>query len=769
MSLALPDGWFDTGHTETFHFSAKGQLQLFPDEFCIFNDWKLRGRAVREEVPDQERYTCTVIDPDGVTTEVENFTGPAPVFLAVDAAQSSEHAFTSAYGPIRLGCKYENIPGTESFTPQFSKYYRLRFSWFADNATQRVETLAGVGFSKIWLDPFGAGWAASQAAAFTPQDLGPVGPSWIYGGQNVDGSMQGEFRLRELTVQGVVVDTAALHDGRLLGVGGGSIDSVYGQVSGSTVYSNAPLFITEDVDVPKFPTTEASGVAVLNGDGDTKTTPYTLAHTRHYNSWEDTTAEGSTFRSLTLVSDDTVRYPADDRTVLWALSPPRSNPLTGGSTYTPVTVRVAPLLDVLRPDGSSPTHFAVKAGSEGHVTVAGDHPVVIQVTAAGATIRRQFGATGTDLPSWRPLLGVGTLGHADPLFNPDASLILKHTLGEDVWYWGVYSYAITTWTADTAGTATVTVKGVKVGISDPHTTGSDRADGFSVTETPYALTYTINLSPGTFDYNLDLICGSAEAHTAKAPLYHHRIDAMEISFSAAGNYQLQEFRLASADAPLPARREANSFTEPGQVHIKAGFGAPVARGDYSALMLVQNGAFPLGNDGDQDGKGNEIGETGGYLRYCTILTGAMSGFILDAQLDIPAFWGGLGEIEGVTVTYTDALYLAACQDDYGNTIGPQFADWTTQGIFTGMAGDEIPITVAPRSKEVHVPNGVALACYTRWPTWTAVEALVVDQNGGRAPAGIPTQVAGVVVNTDAHGYVRWDAVPSGSTVSDISL
>lgn len=764
MAEALPDGYVDTGITVTLSMSGDCAVMMARDpgntRKVSLGDWELEGLVeVALDISCVEGPIGTRVSghyrayarwgyrnlqfPVPSDTVAEEISINCATIGTIPGVMSEFQSLTQSVGPYRLGVRLTTISGYESEAPHFAVYDSLEYAWFVDENTTKTSTFAGETAPTLYA--LGTGWALTQNVGMDPVEISPegLGISATVNANNLTSStIQAQFE--NLNVNGSADTTGLASGGVLFGLGGGSAEAYGTGGGGATLH--APYQLSYDIDLPLFGSETSSEASFSGAIVGAQVAPYTAILTYSANSWQD--GIPSSYEALTLTESDADLFPANDLAIpLWA-APAREDPGSIDQYYQPVTVALATSLDVHRPDAATPSSFVASgalAVTENATTT------VFSVSGSGAYARREFGATGTDLPEWRPWLGVGASGHGDAAFNPDLSHTTKHSSGADIFDWTSYRYLRVNISAPSAGTLTLTVEGVYLDISDPHTTGSDRPDNFSVTETPYTAVYTFDVASGANEIDLDLCFP-----VAGGPFYHGRVEAIKLSGFAVGSYTLSGINLVSL-----ATRSVSTLG--GVASVKAGVGAPVQRGDYSALHASHNGANPTLNLGDTSNKPEEIGAHGGALRFVNILTGAESGIIQDSQLSLQTFWEQLNSLEGWTVTWSQAAHDAANEDSFGNALSAGIAEWSRPGLLSLTAGGSLSPKCHPVVRRINVVPGYAFAIYTRHPVYGAVEA-IATQGSGPAPAASSVTYGGVTATTDSHGFVSFPGVPTGTAL-----
>lgn len=765
MSLALP-GYVDTGITGSVTTTATVRLLMHTIQQSLkIGSWTLIGTASIDN-----SVLCPNFPPDQFTSHSAYASIPEfCVSTLVDFIDYQCHDgtgemtqdldFAETTGPWRLGVRIELIGTTEY--PQFAQHYKITYKWFGDENTKRETSLGSASAVTGWWNPTGmgpgwnAGWQTTPNPGMTPVERG-LYDTVVFGCilEAVAGRPFGYSgaTFRSMTINGVSVDTSGLDDGILLGVGSGSAN---GSGTGGGTQGFQPSWaLAYDVDVLKATNGVTTAAEVVTENNGTIVCPYTGTLYLRQVSWDAAVFTGN--EKLTIdtdwAADQTVPWDVDDLQVLIWANPALEAPTSGGQSYLPVAVDLLAELSVIVPDGSPVLGIGID--SSWSLTL---------------------GAVGTDAPAWRKWLGVGTLGHAEPSFNPDLESRTKHAAGEYVWDWSSYAYL---WIrlaqpSDVASTtATLRVRGVYAVVTDNHETGSSRPNAFAVSQIPFVATYefTADMAGVTVNHLVDLhfpttasVNGVDVNLSTDAPFYLGRVDDVLLTLETnAILWTMERFSLSSEASPA-------AHGGPGVAHLKLDFGAPVQREDYDALHAAHNGAACMSNLGDRTACTELFSQDGRAVRAFSYLTGAGTGTILDAQLSLEEFVGWLDQIEGWSAVYDSAAYEAANQDGFGNSLGPELAQWLRPEIggkqFVPGAGCDPQAN--PMVRELWPAAGATFAIYTRQVLGHgALEALLSAEGVRAGPSiSVVTSPATAPETTDPHGYVNFEAVPANGLVA----
>lgn len=761
---ALPSPYVETASGHTIALAGSAAIFLWPaagtgpspelvrgfQNEVYIGPWTLRnltwntpcdlGGGITGETGE---YVCE-IDGPGITTPnyVEQTAYPCTA-IGSSGEWSDTYAYAETQGPYRLGMNREAISGHGSDAPLFNQYLTLVYAWFGDRNTKRETSFGGYS-ATLWLQSDGS-WSPTQDATdFTPLAQGNQVGFLTFGAQvNLGAPLdQGEFF--GLAVAGHALDTSDLDDGVLLGSGSGNVvaNNVGGD-PGSTASAFAPFLLEYDLDIPKATGGATTGARVVTVNQGTVTCPYTGSLVDQYLSWRSPPAGGREALSVEAAwaAGRPVPWDTDDLTPLLWGNPPGEDvyPAAG---WDAVTIALAETL-----------------------TIAG--PEFLIVASVPYVRTQQLGSPGTDLPEWRPWLGVGTLGKADAAFNPD--LEGKTKSSGVPWDWSSYGYLWVQANGPDVVTLTLTVTGVYVTVSDSHVTGSQRNTDFAVTETAFEATYRVVIDDPTEtnkDYFIDLhfpasasIAGVAVDLRTSGPFYLGRVDQIEITGWSVGTWQLKTLKLASQISP-------SSVDFPGQASVKVDFGAPVQRGDYDAWHAAHNGAACCANLSDRTNATEHFSVDGRGVRAYTILTGAISGIIQDATLSLSAFAQAINQLEGWTVAYDGTAAAAALSDGtnsltaYAPDLEPQLPGKALTAGTTGVLAARLMVG------EIQPVNGIPFAIYTRAILGHGAMEALAQQGRRRAGAGrTVTLTNGQSGTTDAHGYVEIGSVPANGTVT----
>lgn len=762
MSLALP-GYTDTGQTFTVQHTGSITLVQITEEISVsssmpgdsfyegacqagyMDGWRLSGVLEGDSFPHYRKrvwvdgYTQTPIQ-----VEFQEVTDPA------DRDKFSDtYDMSFQLGPLRLGVAYAEQSGGPRF-PAYAKDYEATYAHFGDNDTQLITSLGPLSIS-WWLQSDGS-FADTQDSPFTP--IPYTIPAFPFSAQT-RGKTSVEVALSDMTIGGDLIDTSDLLEGNLHGLGSGDVDA-WGSL-GATPFANYPWSLNYDLDIPTM-SGASTGIEVDTVNIATVTMPHVATHSFRNVSWA---ASGLTAANEVLGINATdaaaqvVPWDIDDLFVELDLAPALSDPGSAGS-YTPCTLELADVLNVLRPDGvtSPPSSFVASSGDI--VVTEGGSSDTFVVTAPGSYVRREFGSSGTDLPEWRTWLGVGASGKADAGFSPDLSAKTKHTSGADVFDWSSFAYLRVVLSATATATPTLTVEGVQLDVTDTHVTGSDRETDFSVAETPYSVDYPLTLAIGANTLLIQLHFPDGETH----PFYHGRIEALKLSGLPIGTFVLSDLSLVSCTDPATVGAD--------EVFAKCAFrGQGVS--DYDAWMASHNGAACTAATTDRDRTTEWFGNDGRGLRFVNPLTGSGTGTTLDSQLGLGDFWGFVDGLEGWSAVYSSAAYEAANQDSFGTALAPELAQWLDpQTPKTQTAGTAADWSARPRAGKINFVVGTPFMIRARSINGTGnLESLVVDDDGNRAPGGTSidlirddTDAVVFTAATDAHGYVLFVGAPA---------
>lgn len=653
---------------------------------------------------------------------------------------SPTFAWTDSITGLRLGMTIELIDPLDP-NPHFASDYIVRFHWFGDENTTRVTTFAGLTGPTQYMQPGGT-FAGTKVPGMTPVDLGATIGNIAFGAtvanQGVNPELQ--VKIRGLGATATTIDTTGLNNsGVLIGLGGGDVDGYFAGTNTAKAESvMANYVLTESAEVTKFGGVDA-GASVVNADGDVHTTPYSELLT-----WTDTSWDGGDNRSGTRsmaiqaawAAAQNPALPSDDRSLLANLNPPR-----GGGDYLPVTVTVAPEIDVQRPDGGRPSDWVSDDTNKLTVT-EGSAATTFDAAQSGAYAERTFAH------DWKHR--VGLFGTGDPLFAITAYERTRHRAGEDIWGWSTYAFLRVRVTVPKDTALILTVKGTTLEVSDPHETSLPaRIAGYSATGTEWTKTYALFAREGTRDYDLDLLF----PNEGPRPFYPDRIDSLKLAGFQVGSYTLHEVKLIAK----------------GPAYLKWAFGKQVQRDDYSAWGLAVDGSFVYGNLPDQAVKPDEIGATGGNPRYIDPLTGSGSGLNFDTQYTLSELCDKLAGQEGVTVSYSDTVHNARMVDAQGKELSPELAQFMKPMVpYAGLTpGEGYQPDCCVAAGQVEIPNAVHFTLPWRLPIYGGIEALVTTLEGERVGDGIKINAVradtGAVVAsgfTDRFGYVCVSPIPA---------
>ncbi len=312
--------------------------------------------------------------------------------------------------------------------------------------------------------------------------------------------------------------------------------------------------------------------------------------------------------------------------------------------------------------------------------------------------------SGTGNSDWA-VSGAGTVSRilAGTYAAADDYTTTKHTAGDDVFGWGLYSYLDVEITSDVAATLTLTVDY----WGGPFWGGT------------VAKTYTLDVTSGTHTYRVDLVFPNEGG-----PDYQERAVTVGFSGFANGNYTMEGMTLVAVeDCYL-------------KVQAIGELGAP----DQTGLVIAQDGSFPAywwGPNNVYSGtirrKDDECGYDGSGAGTNTREGGCVR--MDDTVTAVATEWN---RMEGMTVTYDGTGFDAALTDG-ANTLTPtRYARWLhtlfgerTEPGDTGTLYASIPFEVV---NLVPADAGTFTLPFILH-IGMMLEALCVDAGGDRAPAG----------------------------------
>lgn len=771
MSVALPDGWTDTGRVHTFTASEDVQLlnygragngppstrimevdvegwiyyatQTFTGLGCIFDPTSnsIIHRTVELRILAPDGHTETVQVTNWSCAE-DNFpTGPFAI------KDSPTKRFSRTAGPYRLGVRLVRI--TAPASPEFWDNWRIEYHWFADEDTVISETWGSYTFT--YYDILGPFVAGPPTPGSTPIDRGNEGGRIGTGYQAFSADLHSPAvedmcQISNVLLDGVGIDLsehneAGWEPGTLIGKQGGI---------GSASVSYAPPFkFRMDLDISKFGDGTFAArlldnwatVIDLDGGGhprqpqlDYIQCPFDHTYVVQDVSWDTSKKRPPGFLQFDLQQAWADAQDPPIPVVDWEVpiygSPARLDP-GAIAPYRPISVTTG-AVSIQRPNGMRPSDW-VSSDTDKLTVAESSTSTVFHVIEEGASASR------TLLTKWRDWCTPG-----DPHYLLDAYEITRHDYfgsGSDVFGWQHFGWLLMLIDAPADGTLTLQVEGVDLDVTDSHD-GSDPI----LTEIPFGVvSYSVPLVTGINSVYVDLLYPSAGPI---GPFYYGRVDKLTLSGFQVGDYTLNNLIL------IPR--------EPG--YVKCDFGAPVQRGDYDAIVWAQDGAFTLGNWPDQANK-SEFGTYGGGVRHIFIFTDS-EGHVADFQLSLLGFWTKMNRLEGFVESYDASVYEAANQDPYGNSLGPELAEWTWSIVPYNRVTPGTPYHPAcsPRVRQIGLANGQLFHILVRWVLQAGIEQLVT-LNGARAPAGTIAEAIRVVnghvytAECDVSGYAIIYPVP----------
>jgi hypothetical protein len=367
-----------------------------------------------------------------------------------------------------------------------------------------------------------------------------------------------------------------------------------------------------------------------------------------------------------------------------------------GITSSFVTVpvrRLKPLTPQSAPEDFAPITYVVDASV----------PVLLSTNNWSGTGSIVLSGTGNS--DWA-VSGAGTTSRtlAGTYDVSDDYTTTKHTAGNDVWGWGLYSYLDVELTSDTVATLTMTVN----------------YRGVPSSATTYPRTYTLNVTSGTHTYRVDL-----PFPNEGGPDYWERAVSIDFSGFANGNYTMAGMTLVAVE---------DTYLK---VQAIGELGAP----DQTGLVIACDGSFPAywwGPNNIYSGtirrKDDETGYDGTGAS-----TNTQNGGCVRMDDTITAVATEWARMEGMTLTYDGTGIDAALTDGDGNTLTPtRYARWlhtlfgerTTPGA-TGTLYASIPFEVV---NLVPAAAGTFVLPFILH-IGMMLEALCVDASSARASSG----------------------------------
>ena len=629
---------------------------------------------------------------------------------ACDPAYSTLYHAEKRLGPLRLGATYEYSTAQDR--------WRLRYALFADERTHAKLTLAGhvVDDETPYSSPTEVGLGTTLT--FTLPRQGNDDSRYPPTPTNV-------VKVASLMANGVSVPLAGIA-GQWIVTGSEVAEAPLVVLGGDQANAfGAPITFRHDVDVRDAgggQTGATVALTALNVAGvgthtETVLSPSTGEHALSTSSWAGIDTDGRILASITSYPKSAPTDPdlsAEDMRLRFSRILPKT-PGDAPAQWQPMTVQILAPNPVLRSTNDW-------TGS-GPITISGGD---FSVSGAGAT------ATRTLNSKWR-----NWNDSADPAYHADDD----HTTtkadyygdgNQDTWGWSLYSFLDVemTCSVDAALTLTLTVAVISPGGG----------------VTTFTRSYDAAFAPGTSTQRIDLLFPQ-EADSA--PCYIERVDAIQLSGFAAGDYTVGALALV---ADQPAR-------------VKV-----AARGGWSGLLVSQDGSFPASQWGtdpaidplavpvvhrkaDEDGlMRTDSGDD--FYGGCVRMDGTLAATCVE--------WN---RMEGVTCSYDGAAMEADLVDGDGNQIG--FLDGAAVPAVPQATWlhDQLPALAVPANTLTRFPASPPVDTLALCPmppgTFTAVvrgtlgmalEAVVATDAGKRAPAGRPVQakrqVGGSPADTD---------------------
>lgn len=779
MAVALPGGFVDCGSTIDLTCSFTVRTRMVNMSMSInalipgIDAWILRATEFADEPfgdpPQHLRVEHEFIKRDVDATEWEEVSTtegpypepPDPAFVPQFAPTLT---FQSSAGPFRVG-KLVSVLNPLAPKPWLASNYKEEIGVFIDENTTFLIDFGGHTQSGYVLRPEGGTPDPGTTPVLWGDPFIRLHLAYIDGPDNTTVLTE----IRGLTVQGELVDTGALADGTWTGLGGGDIDGRKPVSTGGEIYVWLPYLLDYDLDVLQYGGSSTGCVVTTQNIGDVAV-PHSSAHVYHRVSWASSGLTSATETLAIKGSSATGDFDPDVTTGerplrLW-ISPGRTAPGSDGS-YTPTTITIDGEQSVLRPDGVAAADLTSSfVASSGDIVVTEtDAETQAVVGAIGSHITRTLGAVGTDLPEWRRWLGVGVSGHADALFNMDLEGKTKHTAQADIFDWVGYGYARLGITAPATGDLTLTVSGVYPVTSDNHETGSSREAAFSVDEsTTFSVSWALPVVSGSGDYEIDLAFPDSLS-PATVPFDIGRVDSIVLSGLLVGTYHLTAFDLIAKDPKTASLKLGFGFSS-GDAYVGGS-------ADYDALHVAHNAAPMMANLTDQTACSELLSEDGRGVRFVDILTGAVSGEVLDTEETVETFTGHTNDVEGVGAVYSSSAYQAANQDSFGVALGPELAEWLNDQLpglsLTADVAQTLP--AQPKVGQINLVPGIHILIRTRDSRgYGGVEGLAVEDGaragiGGTVTVTRDSNAAAYTAGTDAHGGFICSPLPQDGTES----
>lgn len=360
-------------------------------------------------------------------------------------------------------------------------------------------------------------------------------------------------------------------------------------------------------------------------------------------------------------------------------------------------------------------------------------PVDVLLSANNWSKTGSIALSGTGHSTWT-VTGAGTVSRAlaGVYAAADTYTTTKHTAGDDVFGWGLYSYLELNLTSSVSATLTLTI-----------TWNTNPATGATTTRA-----YTFTVTATTATYRIDLLFPDA----ATEPDYFERVTNLSLAGFANGVYTLNSCQLVAVESAYV--KHAQTF-------------------GWTGLAISQDGSFPsywwgpnpvlagavLEKDDECAQFGGANQQLGGSVR--------MDGTIQDAMTE-------LARMEGVTTTYSGATIAADLTDGteiFGNLTGPANydADWIHTQLSARVApGATLNLDASIRFDGADLCPAAAgdILLPFRVTLGMMLEALCITAGGARAgagfgmvarrsPTGTPDPSDPVIGSgtTDASGFV----------------
>lgn len=767
MSVALPDGFVDTGEICNIEQSANVKVLMraanIPESpgsrpTAEIGPWTVSGthnpRVSGACSPNEALYAELRLDgpltSDFLLQELFEICNLQAQWPSPTMSEQQAYSFTA--GPFRLGYRVVDI-STDGASLKLWKDWRVEFAWFSDVDTVVNTNLGSRSVQYYWITG-----TATPPAADAVQNEGQIIGCLSFSANPVEGIIDHDnypwttppgrlftsynadspqVIISDLEVNGSSVNTSGLPGG------GGSGVTVTENTGSSGGTACPPWDYSKDIHVTKFGQGEAPVTLDVTDEGTQK----------QMYSWDNDPPQFDGLFRVDIDADSALGHnpplPNWDLKVCM-----RANPPIGAHdvarNYKPVDVTFAKERSILRSGN-------LWVPSSGDIVVSGGQ---FTVNATGSNVRR------TLAQKWRNWVDKGHASFGIDYYEVTKADYFGADAAQDIWGAGSYGYIRVDINTPSAQQLNLRIEGVYLNVTDPHTTGSDRIDGFAVEEVPFTYEYQVPVSSGANVVDVD-VCFPTNV---TGPVFLDRVDVIQLYGFSTGVYTLNSLKWYSK----------------GPVYLKLDYGPPHKRSEtlpsgvspeFSCLWEVVDGVPVRLNHPDTILKGGTPGDGevytyGGAMRFVNVITGAATGTILDTIYSCSDFCTLWNRIEGWTVEYDVVVANANLQDNYGTHLGYEPAQVIAPLCPKPTITPDVvtqPICNIP-CREIQITNCYTYVVGANHPIYGAIEALAkqgsVRGGGSVGIEAFRTDTSAAVSSgvTDSEGFIRL-VVPANADIN----